>query len=660
MTLRDIAYKNIKGNFNRYVMYYLSNTLVVMVFFIFANFIFNPTVSKVGTLGLKGVMVANSMILCEVLIMVFTVLFTYYSMVGFLKSREKEFGLLSTFGLTKGDIRKYVIYENLIVTFVSVITGLLLGILFSKLFFMAITVIMAFDGEIPFSISLKAVGTTILSFVALFQGMSVLVTLRIKNNNIAELLKGSRVAQEAPKFSMPKTILAIVFIAVGYIMAILSGYMIILTMFPILFFTVTGTYFLFTQFSVFMTTKIKNNKRTFYKGTNIITLSQIVHRLKDNAKVLFIVAILGAVTLTASATVYSIQQSIKYKLFLKNPHDVSFMEIGAGLNDMSILEKTEDIFREHGLLLKHKNQVLLIKATRQGELKLQKGRNVSNPYLKPNTEDFYIMANSDYNKLAEQFKKQKVTLAQGEVYINSHQFNIIGIKSEKVFVGNEFITLGIKGENYKFKIKDESIGGVIDADNNKTNVAIVNDKDYESFRAKAEKEDEIMYYGYNIEDWQRSKKAVEEIASIVPENENIIFNDRIRDFVDLMQGMSLFLFIGTFISILFFIATGSIIYFKMFNEIRNDRLEFISLKKIGMAYDEIKQIVSRQSFIVFFLPFAVAFAHSTFAIIALSNLLGNNITLYFLTVVAIYLVFQTLYYVFAKTMYLKQIKNFEI
>ena len=125
MTLRDIAYKNIKGNFNRYVMYYLSNTLVVMVFFIFANFIFNPVVSKVGTLGTKGVMAANTMILCEVLILVFTVLFTFYSMSSFLKSREKEFALLSMFGLTKGEIRQYVVYENLIVTFVSVITGLL-------------------------------------------------------------------------------------------------------------------------------------------------------------------------------------------------------------------------------------------------------------------------------------------------------------------------------------------------------------------------------------------------------------------------------------------------------------------------------------------------------------------------------------------------------
>ena len=79
-----------------------------------------------------------------------------------------------------------------------------------------------------------------------------------------------------------------------------------------------------------------------------------------------------------------------------------------------------------------------------------------------------------------------------------------------------------------------------------------------------------------------------------------------------------------------------------------------------MTDGELKKIVSTQSFIIFFLPFIVTFSHSAFAIIALSNLLSNSITIYFLTVAAIYLVFQTFYYIFAKTMYTKQIKNFEI
>lgn len=650
MTLRDIAYKNIKGNFNRYVMYYLSNTLVVMVFFIFANFIFNPTVANVKTLGTKGILAANTMIVCEVLILVFTFLFTFYSISNFLKSREKEFGLLSMFGLTKAEIRRYVIYENIIVSSISIISGLLLGILFSKLFFMAISVIMVLNVEIPFLISIKAVGITAISFIVLFQGISFIVTLRIKNNNIAELLKGARVAQPVPKFSKAKTVLAILFIIIGYGLAVMSGVWIIITMFPVLFFTVTGTYFLFSQFSVYITTKLKRNRKIFYNGTNMITLSQIIYKLKDNAKVLFIVSILGAITLTASASVYSTQQSIKVKLQMSHPHDISFMETGAGLNDMSILQKAEEILEKHGNELKHKNQAILLKAKNP-----EKPIREVSPYS--NTEDFYVISNSDYNILAEQFKMEKIRLTEGKVYVNSYGSNIVGVKDNYLFSDEEYLNLIINGELNKFKLSGEAISGVVNTNKNRANIAVVSDADFERFKTNTPTEEQIMYYGYNVKDWEKSANAVKEIASIIPQNDNIYFSERISDFGDIMQTFSLFLFIGTFISILFFIATGSIIYFKMFNEIQKDRQEFLSLRKMGMTNDETKKIVSTQTFIVFFLPFIVTFSHASFALIALGNLLGDNVTMYFLTVALIYLVFQTFYYVFAKTMYIKQIRN---
>ncbi len=653
MTLRDIAYKNIKGNFNRYVMYYLSNTLVVMVFFIFANFIFNPTVSSMGTLGMKGVLAANTMIVCEVLILVFTFLFTFYSISNFLKSREKEFGLLSMFGLTKPEIRRYVIYENLIVSFISIISGLLIGILFSKLFFMGITVIMVLDVEVPFLISIKALAITALSFIVLFQGISFIVTFRIKNNNIAELLKGARVAQPIPKFSVVKTVLAILFIVIGYGLAVISGGMIILTMFPVLFFTVTGTYFLFSQFSVYITSRLKRNRRMFYNGTNMITLSQIIYKLKDNAKVLFIVSILGAITLTASASVYSVQQSIKAKTQLSHPHDISFMEKGIGLSDMSILQKAEEILEKNGNELSYKNQFILLNAKNSDKPIVEEEKQ----YRNPNVEDFYVMSNSDYNILAEQYNRERITLTEGKVYVNSYQFVIMGAEDQLLFTNNEYLNLIINGESHKFKFIGESVGGVVNVDRNKSNVAIISDADFERLKASTPKEEQIMYYGYNIKDWQKSANAVSEIESIVPQNDKIYFSEKISGFADIMQTTSLFLFVGTFISILFFIATGSIIYFKMFNEIQKDRQEFISLKKIGMTEGETRKIISIQTFIVFFLPFIVTFSHATFAIIALSNLLLDNITIYFLTIAAIYLVFQTFYYVFAKTMYTKQIRN---
>jgi putative ABC transport system permease protein len=150
MRFHNIAYKNIKGNLNKYVMYYLSNLIVVMVFFIFSNFLYNPALNDISKLGTMGALTSRVMYLCEGVILVFTLFFTTYSITNFLKSREKEFGLLSMFGITKSQLRGYVMLENFIVALTSIVTGLLLGILFSKLFIMAVVAIMDLNTPIVF------------------------------------------------------------------------------------------------------------------------------------------------------------------------------------------------------------------------------------------------------------------------------------------------------------------------------------------------------------------------------------------------------------------------------------------------------------------------------------------------------------------------------
>ncbi|CDI48453.1 peptide ABC transporter permease [Clostridium tetani 12124569] len=123
-----------------------------------------------------------------------------------------------------------------------------------------------------------------------------------------------------------------------------------------------------------------------------------------------------------------------------------------------------------------------------------------------------------------------------------------------------------------------------------------------------------------------------------------------------MQLLSVLLFIGTFIAMIFFIATGSILYFKMFNEIQKDKQDFIGLKKIGVTQEEIKKVVSIQSFTMFFLPLIVASLHAAFAV----KSVGLLHIKYFIFIAGIYLVLQIAYYLFAKWMYIKQINSWNI
>lgn len=649
MTLRSIILKNIKGNLNKFIMYYLSNAFVVMVFFIFANFIYSPNIKNVKNMGQMGAIMSNIMLLCEFVIVVFTLVFTNYSISSFLKSREKEFGLLSMFGFTKSEIRRYVMFENLIVSLFSILTGLFLGILFSKLFFMAVSAILILDLELPLTISFKALILTIVCFLVLFQGMGFIVSRKIKNNNIIQLLKGEKIAKPVPKFSKKKAILSIVLIILGYLMAVFSYQAIILTMFPILGLTVWGTYLLYSQFSVYFTNKLQNNKNFFYKGINMVALAQMVYKLSDNAKILFAVSILSAVTLTSSAAVYSFQKAIESDTILNSPHDVSFIEKGINMHRVITPKKVEKVFNKYGDEIEYKSKVILINGTSTSPFK-----NKAFQYRNNDSKDkFYIMSNTDYNSLAKQQKKPVLSLKKGEAIIYSHSFE--GNKAIKTSGDN--VELTVEGKSIKWNIIKEASGTVINPDSIKTNTIVINDTEYNMLKNKLSGEEFSVYYGYNIKNWMKAEKAVRELENNVPKEMKMQFTERIISFSNNMKGMSIFFFIGTFIAILFFIATGSILYFKLFNEIQKDRQEFISLKKIGMSVAEVKKIVSFQCFIIFFLPFVIGVSHTSFAIAALSNILRTSLSLYLMIIVGIYLLLQVIYFSFAKSMYVRQVNS---
>lgn len=653
MTLRDIAIKNIKGNLNKFVMYYLSNTFVVMVFFIFANFLLSPKASSLKSMGQAGEIMTETVYLCEFVILIFTVVFTNYSISSFLKSREKEFGLLSMFGLTRSQVRNYVMFENFIVSLFSITTGVVFGILFSKLFFMAISAILILNAEIPLTISIKAVLLTSVCFLVLFQITCFRSTCKIKNNNIIELLKGSRIAKPLPKFSRKKSILSLILIGIGYTMAVFSGQAIILTMFPILIVTVAGTYMLYSQFSIYITSKLKNNNQIFYKGINMITLSQIIYKLSDNAKILFAVSILSAVTLTSSASVYSFQKTIQKQIVLDYPQDISFVENGLNTHNIILPQKVQKIFKSYGNEIEYKNKIILIKATNNN---LSSNKDSSYKDL-VNKKDFYIMSNTDYNTLANQQKKPSINLNRGEVVVHYH--NIIATKDTKLFKDNCYLKLNTQNKPISLMLKNQINGGIINKDVTNTNTAVVSDTDFKKLKANLADDEFQIYYSYTIRNGLKAVNSVSKIKSEVPKEMRNNFTERVISFSKTMEVMSTFFFIGTFIAVLFFISTCSIIYFKLFNEIQNDRHEFIALKKMGMSVDEVKKIVSIQCFIMFFLPFIVSFVHTSFAIKALSNILQTSLSLYLMIIVGIYLLLQTIYFCFSRSMYVRQINTWQ-
>ncbi|MFB9761175.1 FtsX-like permease family protein [Ectobacillus funiculus] len=126
-------------------------------------------------------------------------------------------------------------------------------------------------------------------------------------------------------------------------------------------------------------------------------------------------------------------------------------------------------------------------------------------------------------------------------------------------------------------------------------------------------------------------------------------------FLEVKQSGALTLFIGGFISVLFFLSSCSMTYFKWFTDIEQDRSQFHSLLRIGMTGKEINRVAIWQMGIVFFIPILTGVLHSVFALYSLSHMLAINLLQTSLVVIGIYCTAAFLYFLLAQREYMKHI-----
>ena len=83
-----------------------------------------------------------------------------------------------------------------------------------------------------------------------------------------------------------------------------------------------------------------------------------------------------------------------------------------------------------------------------------------------------------------------------------------------------------------------------------------------------------------------------------------------------------FIFLGSFLGLLFILATVLIIYYKQISEGYDDSDRFQIMQKVGMSKKEVKKVINKQVLMVFFFPLGIALTHTAFAFKPISKLLG--------------------------------------
>ena len=65
---------------------------------------------------------------------------------------------------------------------------------------------------------------------------------------------------------------------------------------------VLATYLLFAQFNIWLIKMLKKNRSFYFKKTNLLWISNLFYKIKDNSRMFFLISITSAVTFTSIGT----------------------------------------------------------------------------------------------------------------------------------------------------------------------------------------------------------------------------------------------------------------------------------------------------------------------------------------------------------------------
>ncbi|WP_338652247.1 ABC transporter permease [Lysinibacillus sp. Y5S-8] len=620
MTLFSLARKNIQRNLSNYFLYIASMVFSIVIYFTFVTLKYNDDLSalKQSSQQIKGLMSASSVVL-----LFFIVIFMAYSNSFFMKKRKKEVALYSLLGVRKQKIGLMLFFENLVIGLVSLILGIILGFFMSQGLLMILVRLMGYEvvGSLTFSMEALINTTGIFTLLFLFtslQGYRVIYQFKL-----IDLFHADKQGEQIPRVSLVAALLGTALIAFGYYTAasdmftseIWEFFTILGTPLMVIGVTIVGTYLLFHSVSVFVLTALKKATSWSWKGLNLIGVSQLLYRIRANAKSLSIIAILSATTITAGGGVFGMYYNAEASVRQMLPN--TFMWKG---------ETVE--FSQKDVLY---NEAVAVKNLR-----------VDNEF---SFFEYTLLKESDYNRLAKlQGKDEELHIADGSTVLLDAAYDE---RFSQDFTGKDFKLQN--GDSFHVeKMYTESVLNFIAAGT----VLVVNDQEFTATNAE-----EIIMQVVGLDNDLKQQDVSQDIYKQLPTEQQETFSSVPQSYEDGLATVGALLFVGSFLGLVFLAATGSIIYFKILTEAEEDQAKYAILNKIGVNSKQILKTVAGQVAVIFSAPLIVGIVHSAFALLAFSQLFGMNITKPVVLWIVAYSAIYFIYYIFTVRSFYKIVRQ---
>ena len=612
-----IAINNVKKRFKDYTIYFLTIAFAVCIFYSFNSIESQKAILDINK-SQEEYMTLVTTLISYVSVFVSFILggLILYANNFLIKKRKKELGIYMTLGMSKRKISKILLSETLIVGVLSLIAGLLLGLVVSqglslftaKLFDVGMT-------EFKFIISSSAILKTVLYFALIFGVLMIFNTRIIAKYKLIDMLTAARKSEDIkiknPIISSIIFISGIIILGTAYYLVTKSGLNPDKLGFKLsIVFGIIGTAGFFYGIAGFLLGVIQRSKNIYLKKLNIFVTRQISSKVNTNFVSMTVISLMLFITIVLLSTGLSFKSALEKGIVV--PFDAS---VKLFTDEENKYKSMEDVFKAinydfngkepifiNGYIIDGIDANMILKDYAVGEFK----KSLDNG--KHRWEYIDAIKISDYNKIRSLYGEEPLSINDNEILVTS---NFTEAKdSVKNFIKNS-PQVSIAGKEYKVANKEYLNEAVYNSELADNVLTIIVPDDFKDMTLNAA----YMNMNYKNPNDPAEEEDMNSLFDSFRRYDEIYDLPMIRatksQIYEASKGLTtMILYIGLYLGVVFLISSAAVLALQQLSEASDSSDRYKALKKIGATEKMINKTIFTQTAIYFAMPLILAIVSS--------------------------------------------------
>lgn len=574
------------------------------------------------------------MALGNVVLLIFSVIFLFYTNSFLIRRRRREFGLYNVLGMSKRNLARILTWETLLTAAIVIAGGLFFGVLLSKLIELAIVKMMGGTATLAFPFDLAALLGTAGGFAVIYALLWLVSVVRVGRSTAVALLRSEAAGEKPPRANWFLSLLGLILLGAAYYLAVsIKNPLDAITWFFVaVVLVIFATYLLMITTSVLLCRVLQKDKRYYYRANHFVSVSSMAYRMKRNGAGLASICILATMVLVMISSTASLYFGKEDSLRTQYPREVNVQLRLSSLSQME--DHNLDLFRTAAQQavedcsgeMQDVMDYRYINTTgypMEDGIEMDWREYQSSNITYANLRDYFFVTEADY----EAQTGEQLDIPEGEVALRTYDCDDAPLELKIRRGGTLRVAESRKGSDQLGLAQNSNIARVVvivpdmQAILEVFPASIQDIKDSNTFR---------WVYGFDTgldADGQRAVSgAVSEHINALDLGEGqgydwyslALREENRADFYGNYAGMFA---LGILLSVVFILAAVLIIYYKQLTEGYEDQARFAIMQNVGMTRREIRRSINSQLLTVFYLPLLFAGLHLAFAFPMIRRLL---------------------------------------